>query len=886
MNPSRRRLLAPEVVQTSSMDCGPAALKCLLEGHGVPVSYGRLREACQTDVDGTSIDTIEVVARQLGLAAEQQMVPVDHLLADPESMLPAVVVVRHADEEVHFVVVWRRLGPWLQVMDPALGRRWVLASRFRDEVYHHKLRVEAADWCTWAEGEEFRQALRLRMAKLRIDETTARALLDESRAAPGWRGPATLDAAVRLAQALHEAGGTAAGSEAARLVAALCRPSSRSGTDRSVLIPAPYWSVSPVPDTGQLELRGAVMLRVAGLRDTQAAAQEDLPPLGLELATALSEKPVHLLKTLWALVREDGLLAPLALLAAIGVAAGAVGLEAVLLRGLFDVAALLGTASQRLAAAIGLLVFLAVLAAVELPIVQETLRQGRQLELRLRMALLRKLPLLNDRYFQSRPISDMADRAHGLQATRGLPALGFHLVRALLELLLTLLGVAVIAPHSVPLALLLVALAVLLPLAVQPLLNERDLRARNHAGALNGFYLDGLLGLVPVRAHRAEANVARQHEGLLVEWAQSVRGWIALVQVTHAVNALLCTGLAVGLLWRHFAQAGGVGGTDLLLVFWTLKLPALGGRLAALAQQYPAQRNAMLRLLEPLSAPSDSVPEDVPAAAPGAASLQIENGSVVAAGHPLLRDVNLRIAAGEQVAIVGVSGAGKSTLLGLLLGWHRLAGGRLVVDGREQDAAGLQALRQRTAWVDPAIQLWNASFLDNLGYASDNADLARTGAVLETARLNGVLQRLPQGLQTLLGEGGALLSGGEGQRLRLGRALLATDTRLALLDEPFRGLDRDQRRRLLAEARHWWRGTTLLCVTHDVGDTVGFDRVLVVEDGRIVEDGTPRELGARASRYRTLLDAERRVEQVLWRGAQWRRLSVHEGQVVKSGARP
>ena len=74
-----RSLLAPEVVQTSAMDCGPAALKCLLEGFGIPVSYGRLREACQTDVDGTSIDTIEVVANQLGVAAEQMMLPIDHL---------------------------------------------------------------------------------------------------------------------------------------------------------------------------------------------------------------------------------------------------------------------------------------------------------------------------------------------------------------------------------------------------------------------------------------------------------------------------------------------------------------------------------------------------------------------------------------------------------------------------------------------------------------------------------------------------------------------------------------------------------------------------------------------------------------------------------------
>jgi ATP-binding cassette subfamily B protein len=89
-----RRIFAPEVVQTSAMDCGPAALKCLLEGFGVTASYGRLREACQTDVDGTSIDTLEVIAGQLGLDAEQQMVPVDHVLLDETDALPAIVVVR------------------------------------------------------------------------------------------------------------------------------------------------------------------------------------------------------------------------------------------------------------------------------------------------------------------------------------------------------------------------------------------------------------------------------------------------------------------------------------------------------------------------------------------------------------------------------------------------------------------------------------------------------------------------------------------------------------------------------------------------------------------------------------------------------------------------
>src|SRR5919198_5631373 len=114
--PRGRRLIVPEVVQTSEMDCGPASLKCLLEGFGIAVSYGRLREACQTDVDGTSIDTMEEVAKLLGLDAEQVMVPPGHLLLSESKSLPAIVIVRLANGLTHFVVAWRALGPFVQVM--------------------------------------------------------------------------------------------------------------------------------------------------------------------------------------------------------------------------------------------------------------------------------------------------------------------------------------------------------------------------------------------------------------------------------------------------------------------------------------------------------------------------------------------------------------------------------------------------------------------------------------------------------------------------------------------------------------------------------------------------------------------------------------------------
>ncbi len=146
-----------------------------------------------------------------------------------------------------------------------------------------------------------------------------------------------------------------------------------------------------------------------------------------------------------------------------------------------------------------------------------------------------------------------------------------------------------------------------------------------------------------------------------------------------------------------------------------------------------------------------------------------------------------------------------------------------------------------------------------------------------------VLEKLPDGLQSPLGEGGGLLSGGEGQRVRFARGALRPGVRLAILDEPFRGLDRDQRRELLVEARKLWAQVTLLCITHDVGETQAFDRVLVIEGGKVVEEGSPNELALQAgSRYAAMLEAEVAVRKGLWSGQVWRRLRLDNGKLFES----
>ncbi len=931
----RSRFLAPEVVQTSAMDCGPATLKCLLDGLGIPVSYGRLREACQTDVDGTSIDTMEEIAAQLGLETEQTVLPPDHLLLDEARALPAIVVVRFPNGLTHFVVAWRRHGPLLQLMDPASGRRWTGSQAFLEEVYVHEIPISAACWREWVEGDEFLGALRRRLSDLGVAQINQLRLIDMARADSDWRTFAAFDAATRMVATLVQAHGLQNGEEAARTIEAFVKRA-LAAADSTAVIPKAYWSARAAAKGAdgeeQVLLRGAVIVRVLGRKPKQQETVGENDPvstaqrstrreeheaatengdssqkgvaavaegpdrtnrsLSPELVAALAEQPTSPLRELVRLLGADGLLAPAALFGTLVLAAGAVILEAVLLRGLFDLGRDLTVSGQRLVAMLGILAFVGVLLLLEVPMAGMVLRLGRRLETRLRIAFLEKIPRLVDRYFQSRLMSDMAERSHAVQILRTLPDVGTRFLRACFELIFTAAGIAWLAPASAPIAVLATVTAFGLPFLTNPLLTERDLRLRTHVGGLARFYLDSLLGLVAIRTHGAERAVRSEHESLLVEWVRAGFGLQRTAVLVEGLQAFIGVGFAVWLLFGYLARTVDAGGV-LLLVYWGLNLPFLAEEIALYARQYPALRSVTLRLLEPLGAPEESNLSATDHAEPvthasrithhaSPASITLSNVSVRAGGHSILEDLSVRIDAGEHVAIVGPSGAGKSSLVGLLLGWHRPASGQILVDGNSLDARLLERLRLQTAWVDPAVHLWNRSLLENLCYGVDGDVGANIGWVMQQSELLRVLQKLPDGLQTRLGEGGALVSGGEGQRVRFGRGLLRKNPRLVILDEPFRGLDREQRRLLMERARQHWESVTLLCITHDVGETRSFDRVLVIENGRIVEDGSPKELAVMSgSRYGALLAAEQAVRKDLWGGQMWRRVSLDAGRLVE-----
>ena len=931
---TNKKFIVPEVIQTSEMDCGPASLKSLLEGYGIYTSYGRLREACQTSIDGTSIDSIEDLANKLGLDAEQIMLPLDHVLLDKLAALPALVVTRTPGGLTHFVVAWNLHFGWVQIMDPGVGRRWVRREKFMDDIFRHTFPVPAAAWREWAGTPGLLAPLATRMRLLKISDDQIEKIQADALLNSTWLSLAALDAATRLVEALVKTKALEPGNQCAALVFELFKANSSEQVNQKMnqsgfIIPKGYWSVTPhnleegtssqigVENAGEpmLNMNGAVLIKVNGLREksmddnkpnsiedeneTQDETQKELAP---ELAAILNESRMNIEKTIWETMRQDGWLVPTILAGAFLISASGVALQAFLLQGLFRFQYIFLETDQRLYALSAFFIFMIALFLLEIPLSTASQRVGRRLETRLRMAFLQKIPLLSDRYFHSRLTSDMTSRAHGLRSLRNLPGMAVGFMLSIFSMIMTVTGVVWLQPRSFWFAFGAMLVFSTFGWVSHTILEESDLRMRTHGGALSRFYLDALQGLMPLRTHGAERAFRREHEGLLTEWMRSNSDMIKTGLGVQSISALLYALFSAWVGFDYINGGGPVGG-GLLLFYWTLNLPVHGQSIVGFIQQYPLMRNSLMRVLEPLEAIEEN--NDIPFQAnsnksedtifplneekletetnqTGGVRIQMEQVDLVAGGHTILEEVSLTIHKGEHLAIVGPSGAGKSSLVGILLGWHVPASGRCLVDGRILKGQTLINLRRQTAWVDPAVQIWNKTLLENLTYGNDSTPTGAPSLRIEDADLYSLLERLDNGLQTSLGEGGGLVSGGEGQRVRLARAMNRKDIRLVVLDEPFRGLDRTKRRRLLQRARQFWKDSTLICVTHDVGETLDFERVLVIENGRVVEDGVPTKLKRRRkSRYADLLNAEEQVRQTMWTSTNWRHLRMEDGHLVE-----
>jgi ATP-binding cassette subfamily B protein len=880
------------------MDCGPACMQALLEGFSISANYNRVRDLCQTNATGTSLSTIEEKSQDFGLVVEQVMLPEDHVFLAESRTLPAVVVVRMREQFNHLVVAWSCHGEWVQVMDPEVGRRWPRRERFSRELYLHHEQVTAAAWREWAGSNEFVCPLRSQLRNTGVRSTTSKPWIDAALTDSSWHSLGLLDAATRMTNKLVDAGVVHRGREAERVLDSVLEVSrQRGGLVETRRIPKQYWSVRPAPEKHtDLIIHGPVLLRVVGRQplsipsvsqpEAHTSTDQETPTPALGQATISAKKTPSPMREVFRIL---ALLHPLALITAttsVVLGAGGVLLEGVLLRALFDLGLSLATIEQRLIALSVVIVGLGSWLMLNFGISRVQKFFGRRVEGQLRVALLSRIPNVADAYFRSRLVSDLAERAHAMHLLGFLPQVGLELVGTICQLVFLALALAWLDPASaLAVATASVVLAAL-PFLTYPLMVERELSVRTHGAALTRYYLDSLRGLVAIRFHGAERALRTAHENSLDRWRSSNWSYLRLAIGLEAVQSSIGL-LFVGWLIFHHTSRSSDPGTLLLFAYWVLNLPLFGRRIAGELQSYASCSNAATRLLEPLSAPEEQplreADTDVTQAEKAAFGMRIEyrNVTVVAQSKTILADIDLSIEAGSHVAIVGRSGAGKTSLVGLLLGWLRPVTGDIFVDEERLTESRLQKVRRETAWVDPAVHLWNRSLLENLSYAEKGSKQLPFAEVIDQVQLVDLLKTLPDGLQTSLGESGQMVSGGEGQRVRLGRALMRGGARLAILDEPFRGLDYGQRRQLLQRARLWWSKATLLCVTHDIEETLLFDRVLVIEEGRVIEDGSPLRLREKLSHYSQMLRGEKKLQKDLWSKKTWRKLWMEDGRLYE-----
>ena len=425
--------------------------------------------------------------------------------------------------------------------------------------------------------------------------------------------------------------------------------------------------------------------------------------------------------------------------------------------------------------------------------------------------------------------------------------------------LAVVIAIAMIATVNPWMAVFLVSVSAVMAVIVYKLAQRGTPLHRDYAqraAAVDGELMDVVSNMGVVRAFGATFREhARIGESVGVEMAARRRSLLYMekLRLTHAVlTALLCAGLlAWGVsMWQHGHASPG----DLVLIcslgFLILHSTRdLAVALVDLTQHVARLEEAIGALLVPHALVDR---EGARPLMPGPGRVAFQGARFAYPGRkPVLNGLDLVIEPGQRVGLVGASGAGKSTVLALLQRFYDVQDGRVTIDNQDIRTITQESLREMVAVVPQDISMFHRSVLENIRYAKPEAGEREVRTAASMARCD-FIDALPEGYETVVGDRGTKLSGGQRQRLAIARALLK-DAPILLLDEATSALDTQSEAAIQQALDTLMEGRTVIAIAHRLSTLRNFDRIVVMADGRVIDDGSPFELAHRAGPYRDLL---------------------------------
>jgi ATP-binding cassette, subfamily B, bacterial HlyB/CyaB len=461
-------------------------------------------------------------------------------------------------------------------------------------------------------------------------------------------------------------------------------------------------------------------------------------------------------------------------------------------------------------------------------------------------------------YFASRRVGDSVARVRELETIRQF--LTSSSITLVLDLCFAVAFVGVMFAYSELLAWVVVGalpLYALLSLGVTPAFRAR-LEEKFRRGAENqAFLVESITGIETVKAMAVEPLMQRQWEEQMAAYVgSSFRAAQVGNIATQATNLLskattvITLFLGAGLVMKNRLTVGELVAFNMLAA--QVSGPVL--RLAQVWQDFHQVRIAVARLGDILNTPPERRSSGHQA---GAATLrgdiEFERVSFRYSpdSQPILRDITLKISAGQVVGIVGPSGSGKSTIAKLIQRLHLPDCGRVLVDGLDTALVDPAWLRRQIGVVLQESILFNRTVRENIALIDPALALEQVVAAARLAGAHDFIMRMPHGYDTPIGERGVSLSGGQRQRLAIARALLA-DPRILIFDEATSALDYESESMIQANMREIVRGRTVIIIAHRLSTVRNADRILTIDDGSVVEDGPHEQLVSDNGRYANL----------------------------------